>query len=41
MSPSIETPHIAIKPVDVLPAPITSKALELNIPGAANAISAQ
>ena len=37
-----EIPQIAIKPVEVLPAPaITSKALELNIPSAASEISAQ
>lgn len=41
MDTSMEIPQIAIKPVEVLPAPITSKALELNIPSAANEISAQ
>ena len=41
MDTSMEIPQIAIKPVEVLPAPITSKALELNIPSAASEISAQ
>ena len=41
MDTSIEIPQIAIKPVEVLPAPITSKSLELNIPSAASEISAQ
>ena len=41
MDTSIEIPQIAIKPVEVLPAPITSKPLELNIPAAASEISAQ
>ena len=41
MDTSIEIPQIAIKPVDVLPTPITSKSLELNIPSAASEISAQ
>ena len=36
---TIEIPQLAIKPVEVLP--ITSKPLELNIPTAANEISAQ
>ena len=38
---SMEIPQIAIKPVEVLPTPITSKPLELNIPSAASEISAQ
>ena len=41
MDTSMEIPQIAIKPVEVLPAPITSKPLELNIPAAASEISAQ
>lgn len=41
MDSSMEIPQIAIKPVEVLPAPITSKPLELNIPNAASEISAQ
>ena len=41
MDTSMEIPQIAIKPVEVLPAPITSKPLELNIPSAASEISAQ
>ena len=40
MDTSMDIPQIAIKPVDVLPAP-TSKPLELNIPSAASEISAQ
>ena len=41
MDTSMEIPQIAIKPVEVLPNPITSKPLELNIPSAASEISAQ
>ena len=41
MDTSMEIPQIAIKPVEVLPAPIPSKPLELNIPAAASEISAQ
>jgi len=38
---TIEIPQLAIKPVEVLPNPITSKPMELNMATAANEISAQ